>query len=342
MWKAGFKWMFLIMGTMIGAGYASGREIWQFFGQESGLAIIFFTILFIVSCYTVMNMSFQQKSAHYKPILQILVGRKLTVLYDMMIILYLFSTTVVMLAGGGAALEIFYVPYWAGVLFISVALVILFFWDIKGLLSMNSAFIPLLIIGLVAVLILFNIAHRESWAFDMNKQANWPAAFLFTALNILPLVAVLSAVGKEIKQRGEIIIATVGSGIILGGITFIYNQSLIQIAPDIVLYEIPLFAIMKHFPYAMQIVMSILLWIAIFTTAAAGIFAIISRFKMLLRYPSWLLALLLVFVMIPLTTFGFSTLISILYPLYGLLNLYILVAIVLYAIATRFADTQEK
>ena len=32
MWINGLKWMFLIIGTMIGAGYASGRELWEFFG----------------------------------------------------------------------------------------------------------------------------------------------------------------------------------------------------------------------------------------------------------------------------------------------------------------------
>lgn len=29
--NSGLKWMFLIIGTTIGAGYASGREIWEFF-----------------------------------------------------------------------------------------------------------------------------------------------------------------------------------------------------------------------------------------------------------------------------------------------------------------------
>ena len=46
MFQAGFRWMFLILGTAIGAGYASGREIWQFYGEQSALAIIFFYVHF--------------------------------------------------------------------------------------------------------------------------------------------------------------------------------------------------------------------------------------------------------------------------------------------------------
>ncbi|MDX9635126.1 hypothetical protein, partial [Bacillus sp. PBL-C9] len=30
-WKAGSRWTLLILGSLIGAGYASGQEIWQFF-----------------------------------------------------------------------------------------------------------------------------------------------------------------------------------------------------------------------------------------------------------------------------------------------------------------------
>lgn len=99
MWSSGFKWMFLIIGTTIGAGYASGRELWQFFGHESGLAIALFACLFAISCIVVMQVSYQKQSKDYLPVLRVIVGKRLTKIYDVMIFLYLFTTTVVMLAG---------------------------------------------------------------------------------------------------------------------------------------------------------------------------------------------------------------------------------------------------
>jgi uncharacterized membrane protein YkvI len=65
MWRAGFKWMYLIMGTTIGAGYASGREIWQFFGAESGLAIAMFTVMFSICCFVIMKISFEERTEHF-------------------------------------------------------------------------------------------------------------------------------------------------------------------------------------------------------------------------------------------------------------------------------------
>lgn len=336
MWTAGLKWMFLILGTMIGAGYASGRELWQFFGYESGLAILLFTILFSICCYVIMKISFEKQTKHYLPVLEVLLGKRLAGLYDLMIIFYLITMTIVMLAGGGATLEMFYLPYWAGILVMIVLLVLLFIWDIRGMVSMNSLIIPLLIVGLVAVLVSFSLKSGQPWIIVWNEQKNWPSAFTFTALNILPLVAVLAVIGQKINHKGEIWIASFGSGLLLGGLSLLYNESLLQVASEIVLYEIPLFAILKDYPYSMLIFMSLMLWGAIYTTAASGILGLTARFRKSTSLPLWALALIILTAMAPLTTFGFSTLVATLYPLYGLLNLYVLAAILLYPIANRY------
>ncbi|WP_078556383.1 hypothetical protein [Bacillus alkalicellulosilyticus] len=331
----GLKWMFLIIGTMIGAGYASGRELWQFFGAESGLAILLFMILFIICTYVIMSISYKHRSTHYIPILEELLGKKVTKLYDAMIVIYLFSIAVIMLAGGGATLEVIHLPYWIGVSIICGLLILLFVWDITGMTSMNAFVIPLLIVCLLSVLLAFQYLQGFPIEVNIKEQSNWPSALTFTALNILPLVAVLAAIGGEIKQKGEILIASIGSGVILGSVSFLYNESLIQVAGEIMLYEIPLFAILKHYPYYMVIIMSGLLWVAIYTTAASSLFGLISRFRDYIKVAPWLLALILLALMVPLTTFGFSTLISVLYPLYGVLNLYVFAAIILYPIMKK-------
>ncbi|WP_088104597.1 YkvI family membrane protein [Halalkalibacter urbisdiaboli] len=332
MWASGFKWMFLIIGTMIGAGYASGRELWEFFGAESGLAIVLFTILFSVCCTVIMTISYNKKTVHYLPVLELLLGKRLSKLYDTMIMLYLFSTTVIMLAGGGATLEVIHLPYWIGTIIIGGLVVVLFIWDTKGMTSMNAVIIPILIISLIGLLLAFQSLKGFPIQFTLQEQGNWPSALTFTALNILPLIAILAAIGTEIKTKGEIWIGSVGSGIILGGISFLYNESLLQVAGDIMFYEIPLFAILKYYPYFMVLIMSALLWIAIYTTAAAGVFGLISRAREYIKGPAWMIAMLLIALMAPLTTFGFSNLIAVLYPLYGVLNLYVFASILLYPI----------
>ncbi|MYL50711.1 hypothetical protein GLV98_14540 [Halobacillus litoralis] len=336
MLKAGFKWMFLIIGTMIGAGYASGRELWQFFGHDSSLAILLFSLMFIFSCKAILDISFKKQTGHYLPVLRAVVGKHLTGVYDWMIIIYLFTTTVIMLAGSGATWQAFNFSYRIGVLAIVIPLILLFVWDVKGIVIVNSFVLPLLISGLLFVLILFIRDQQLSLFGHVHEMSNWMSAFPFTALNILPLIAVLGAIGNQVRNKGEIWIASVGSGVILGAVSYLYNNSLIQISEDIILYEIPLFAILKHYPYEMMLFMSLMLWIAIFTTAASGTLGLVTRFREYVRQPLWILAMAVIALMLPFTSFGFSTLIEYLYPLYGILNLYVLVSLLLYPLLSRF------
>ncbi|GIN13123.1 hypothetical protein J26TS2_29900 [Shouchella clausii] len=342
MWGNGLKWMFLIVGTVIGAGYASGRELWEFFGAESGLAILLFAVLFTISCSVILTIARKEKTTHYLPILEKLLGRRLAKAYDWMIILYLFSVTVIMLAGAGATLEVYNIPFWLGVVINAGLVVFMFAKDMTGMTKVNAFLIPVLIICLVAVLLVYQSSIGFSFTFDIHMQHNWPAAMTFTSLNILPIVAVLSAVGNQIKHKGEIYIASIGSGLLLGTISYLYNESLLSVAQEIIFYEIPLFVILKHYPSIMVLAISLLLWLAIYTTAASGVFGLIARLRTNVQGEAWLIALLLVACMAPMTMFGFSTLISILYPLYGILNLFILASLVLYPIVKHPATKSKQ
>lgn len=335
MWKSGFRWMFLILGTVIGAGYASGRELWQFFGSESGLAILLFTLFFIISCYVILQISSKEQTEHFSPVLRKLVGERASYLYNIVMVVYLFTTTVVMLAGGGAALQVFSIPYWGGITIICILLILLFVYDVKGMVTVNVVIIPIIVLTLAYVLIDAVLNSPDVIPASVLKQSNWPAGFTFTALNILPLVAVLSAIGKEVKGKGEIIIASVGSGVILGVISLFYNQTLILVQSKLGLFEIPLFAIIQSYPFYMLFFMTILLWVAIYTTAASGLLGLVTRFRNVVPIPLWLMCFLFILLMVPFTAVGFSVLVAILYPLFGLINLYLLVCILLYPIKNR-------
>ncbi|WP_085993798.1 YkvI family membrane protein [Oceanobacillus senegalensis] len=335
MLNAGLKWMFLIIGTTIGAGYASGRELWQFFGHESGLAIVLFAIFFTICCMVIMYISYKHKSTHYLPVLKDIVGKRLSKFYDVMIFFYLFSTTVVMIAGSGATGQAFNFSKWWGILTIIIALVLLFMRNINGLLTINQFILPILLGGLLFILMLFTIDQELELFSHWHEQRNWTAAFPFTALNILPLIAVLGAIGDKMKSKSEIFIASIGSGMILGAISYIYNNSLIQIADEILLYEIPLFAILKHYPFEITVFMSIMLWFAIFTTAASGVLGIVTRIQEYFRQSFVFLVVVTLLFMIPLTTISFSKLISIIYPIYGILNLYVLTRLLLFPFWNR-------
>lgn len=327
--KAGLQWVFLITGTIIGAGYASGREIWQFFGQGSELAIFLFMIIFILCVKNILMISYQAETNNYLPILKRLTGPRLTQLYDYMILVYLFCVTLVMIAGSGATIASYNYPAWWGTSFICLALYIIFRKGIHQLLVLNDIVMPLLIISLLVILFFF-IKDENIPLIHWESQTKWAAAFPFTALNILPLIAVLGAIGKRIKSKGEIYFAAITTGLLLGVITYLYNRSLLHLSEQMLMPDIPLFAIINNHPVKVMLIMSVMLWLAIYTTAASTLLGLVTRLLSWVKLSIGNLVLVILLILFPLSSIGFSQLIAVLYPLYGILNLYLLVKLVTY------------
>src|SRR5690625_7832107 len=122
-----------------------------------------------------------------------------------------------------------------------ITLFFVFIRKINGILIINQYILPILIVVLLFVLLQFTFDQKLELFSHWHEQRNWVAAFPFTALNILPLIAVLGAIGNKVSSRKEIWIGCVGSGLILGVVSYIYNNSLIQMADVLLLYEIVLF-----------------------------------------------------------------------------------------------------
>lgn len=334
MWN-GLKVAFLIIGTTIGAGYASGREIWEFFssyGQGSSIAIVLSVILYSICCYIIMSLSQAIQAPHYVQVLEVLMGKTLSKCYDVLIFSYLFSTTVVMFAGSGATFSYWEKSYWLGVCIMALFVMLIFLRGVHGIMSLNSILIPLLITTLLAVSTLYVINMSHAKEIIRSSQPAFASGIAFTALNILPLIAVLSAIGAGMSKK-EMKVAAGTTVVILSLISLMYNEALLILADLIYLYEVPLFALLNEYPAEMMVAVSLMLWLAIYTTAISNLLGMVSRFKEWTRVPKWLIALLCILLVIPMTQFGFGNLITFLYPLYGVLNLFVLGVILLYPLA---------
>ncbi|WP_027964570.1 YkvI family membrane protein [Halalkalibacillus halophilus] len=331
----GLKWTGLIIATMVGAGYASGRELWEFFGFESQLAILLFAILFTISCFVILKLSYEMQSNNYIPVLYKLIGKRAGRLYDYFIFLYLFTTLFVMISGSGATFKMFHLPFIAGVALMIAGLYFVMNYGINGILGVNKYALPFLI-GMLLVVLGYFVYVQQIMPFgQVMQQKNWSAAIPFTSLNVLPLVAVLGAIGNQIKSDKEIWVASITSGITLGGISFLYNESLVHVAEQLYFYDIPLFAILHGFPMIVFVVMVILLLFAIYTTAITCLFGLMSRLDQWWKWDNRMLGGLIIVLAVPFAFLGFAELISFLYPLFGVINLYVLLMILIYPIITR-------
>lgn len=320
LWIRIFQMTGLLISAMIGAGFASGREIWQFFQADEGLALFCFPFVFFVCCYKVLSLSFTWNTEHYKQFLTRLLGEKMAHVYDVFLFFYLIVTTIVMLAAGGATGEIVGLASLFSVLFISFMVYVMFLYHLKGVMALNTFIMPFLIVGLLFLLgraFLQLPAHALSFSFSSSMIPS----VLFTSFNLLPLVAVMSTVGYQLKSRKEAGFIAFFSTVVLFFFIFLYDRTLKFSSADVEQYDIPLSIFLES---SLDVwVMVSLLWLAIITTIAMNVLGITARVKKHMQMRESTFVFMICLWMIPFTFIGFKTLVQFLYPLYGVLNLYL-------------------
>lgn len=326
-----FQLSFLILGIVIGAGYASGREIWLFFGPNGGRAILLFAIIFGVCCYSVLDISYQKQTNHYQQILETIVNDQFTWLYDLLMFIYLILTIVIMIAGSGAALEIYQLPSWVGIGLIAIMLVWAFSFSLDQVIEINTILLPILLITLLVILTMF-IKQEPAIEHVTVSKVNYFKAISFTSVNLLPIISVVGAVGKKIKTKKEVIYTAIISTIILAGLSYIYNYSLTLIQSEIDLFEMPIYGILIRFPSFVLLFVTIIIWIAIFATAVGALLGLITRIQNNYQISQFKVALILTLLLVPFSLTGFQFLIELIYPAYGVLNLYLLLKLILYPV----------
>lgn len=325
-----------IVGTTIGAGFASGREIWEFFssyGIQSRHGIMTAMIIFGISSIFIVWISYKYQTENYYEVLVILMGKPLAKVFDGFIFLYLFSGTMVMFAGSGATFKQWNLSYFTGIIFIAVFVWIVLLRDIDGLIELNSLVIPFLIFTLIYVSYSYTSSHHDLSSLYLRSHLKvWPSAITYSALNIISLFGVLSTMGKKVESIKEIIYGGTIAAFFLGLVATLMNSALLKLE-SAQQYEIPLFA-MVSLEKPFYIVTTIILWLAIYTTALSNVHGLVHRIQRNWHYPTVKISFLVILTIIPLAFIGFSTLVNILYPLYGVLNLYVLAVLLLYPFQT--------
>src|SRR5690625_492468 len=115
---------FAFIGVIVGAGFASGQEILQYFtsfGTAGTLAAVVSTALFAYLGMTLANIGSRLKADSHKTAIYEISGRYLGVIVDAIIIFTLFGVGVVMIAGAGSTVnQQFGLPVFVGSIIMTV------------------------------------------------------------------------------------------------------------------------------------------------------------------------------------------------------------------------------
>ncbi|MDQ0059276.1 YkvI family membrane protein [Paenibacillus harenae] len=317
------------VGTIVGAGFASGQEILQFFtrfGFYGTFTIAIATILFIWLGAKMMLIASEINAKSYEDLNKALFGDKYGRWISHFMLVVLLGVTAVMLAGAGT---IFYehwnISYQSGLLITAAACYFLLRKGMKAILTVNAIVVPLMLI--FTGFVMFDTFHTPgadkflTLTSDYSPWAAWSAPFLYAAFNLTMSQAVLVPLGAEVKDRKTIIAGSWVGGIGIGFMLLAGHIALSVHMPGIQQFAIPMGGIARQLGSTVQYIYIMLIFAEIFTTLIAGIYGLSLQLHERLKWARGVLTIIVLVVCYIASQIGFGPLLSTLYPVFGLISL---------------------
>jgi uncharacterized membrane protein YkvI len=330
LWGKSFQIAATYIGTIVGAGFASGQEILAFFtsyGHWGTLGILLSTILFVWLGYKMMWLSSCMKTPSYESFNQRLFGPTIGRAINLLVFLTLFGVTTVMLAGAGSVLEEqFQVPYVAGTSLTALFGYFVLRQGLERLLAVNSVVVPTML--LFSCLILFT-GQAES-PLPVTAPTTYTflwKAVLYVSFNLAMAQSVLIPIGCTIRERLVLKRAAVIGGGSLGLMLMIAHAAMLANWDDVRLMDIPIVYITDQWNDWLQLFFVFVLYSEIFTTLISNVFGITQQLRELLPISEQRIYTALFLASFLFCLVGYSQLLLFLYPLFGYLGLATMVRI---------------
>ncbi len=331
------------VGTVVGAGFASGQEIMGFFtvhGRDAIWAILISFILFILIGTKILLLGMELKALSFDKI----IGRTFGIMAPFVNIYLLFAMMVInvaMLAGAGAMFEEFgKSSYLIGVMVTGLVTIITVALGIRSILSINRI-IVLAILFFQVVVFIITLKTRGVGIGGRNEFVRAEPAYLFyrgltyASFNLILSTGVLASLGYEFKDRNVLKLGGILGGGILGAMLVSTHYCLLAHMPHIFDYEIPMLFIISQIgiepgSWMIPVAYGLILWGGIFTTLIGNLFSMISFIHEKYGFNHLYTATIIICLAIIISPMGFSSIVKTLYPILGLVGIIFIIAILFF------------
>lgn len=322
------------LGAVIGAGFASGQEIVQFFvnygaaGLKGGLIA---GLLFAFSGGLLLYLAHARQISTYQELLRYLFGPFWGKTIDFLLAGFLFMGIGTMLSASGAIFyEHLYLPNKLGIALTYLIVIIFLITGKKGLVNSYNILVPLKVLLLLAITAYaaFGPGGNETSAstavIGFAARGNWLAAsLLYVAYNFALAMVVLTAY-QSLTPRRPAVMGAVWGGLLLGLLVVVYYLAMIQYWPAISGYQIPMLYVTGRISLSVKTVYTLVLWVGILTTALASAYGFSQRITGLTGLNYRVCLLLGMTLALPVAMHSFSALVGKVYPLFGVLGIIIM------------------
>src|SRR5699024_7448852 len=235
------------VGIIVGAGFASGQEILQYFtsfGYLGTIGAIVSTILFAYLGMTLTKVGSRLQTLSHKEAIYTISGRWLGLIVDAILVFTLFG--VVMVAGAGSLLnQQFGLPVFLGSLILIVLMIITMLLQVNKVIGVIGSITPFLILAVVAAAIysLFTMdtsfAELEPTALKQESEfGHWLiAAINYASFNIAVGAGMSIVMGAAEKNERIASLGGLVGGILIGVLIMLSHLAIFSQVDVVAAYD---------------------------------------------------------------------------------------------------------
>lgn len=282
--RSAFTVAAVYVGTVVGAGFASGQEILQFFGYfglwgMAGLALATFAFGFFGA--KIMLIASRLQAASFKEVVDAVGGRYLGPLINFFITFFLFGILVAMVAGTGAIFkQEFNLPPALGLAVMAALAGVTVIAGLSRVIDAISTVVPFLIAAVLGVGLYILLSAPVDLTWSSPAEATlpcWPLSGLaYVSYNFtlaVPLLAPLGALtGPQDLKKGAYL-----GALGLGVSALVILLALLAGAPAVTSFEIPMLVVAGRASPLARLAYTLVLASEIYTTAISSLYGLISR-----------------------------------------------------------------
>lgn len=274
------------IGTVVGAGFASGQEVLQYFGFFGIWGIVGLGIAGYMFYYFGKNLLVlgkELKAESHVPIIYYAAGDKLGRILDYVITFFLFGALTTMAAGAGAIFQQQFglSTFWGNIVMVVITLLTVL-TGISGVITAISFVVPALILAVLGIS-LFVVFQQGIMLSALNVSGVpavpfWPlSAIVYVSYNLVMAVAVLGPLGNQANDhlaiRKGALWGSIGLGISATAILLAIYATL----PRSAAFAVPMIYVAGAFSPFIQQAYAVVLFAEIYTTAVGSLFGFVMR-----------------------------------------------------------------
>ena len=328
------------MGIIVGAGFASGQEILQYFtsfGLLGAAGAIVSTALFAYLGMILTRLGSRMKTTSHKEVIYKISGRYLGILVDYIIIFTLFGVGVVMIAGAGSNLnQQFGLPPFIGSLLMIVLVMLTVMLNVDKVVGIIGSITPFLVVAVIIVSIYSLVTMDSSFA-DLNSTAlavkttlpNWFISSInYVSFNIAVGASMALVMGGSEKNEKVAAWGGLLGGLGLGILILLIHLAIFAKIETVGDSELPMLAIINELSPVLGIFIAFVMYGMIFNTAVSMFYSFGARFIQINTKKFNIFVLVTLVIGFMLSFVGFTKLVAYFYPLIGYLGLFLVAALI--------------